>query len=677
MTTKNSAVSILPFLAGGGEMGAMIRAFNWAANPLGGPATWPVALKQTVNLLLTTPFPVLICWGEDYIQLYNDAFRPINGVTKHPQALGGSARDTYAEIWDAIGPMFKQVMAGEAVSIPNFKVAMDRKGYTEDCYFDFSYSPIRDEEGKIHGVLVICIEITEQVRAIDEFQALNEEMTAMNEELAAANEELAATNEELAATNEELTEAQESTRRSEKLFRSIALNIPKSLIIVIDKSHRYVIIEGDIMEKLGYDRRDYEGKHPLEIGPPERYEASKHLYERVLAGEKFSVDRKSTAGEDYMVHFVPLKNEFDEVDSGLIIALDVTQIKQGEERSAKLAAIVESSDDAIISKTLESVITSWNDSAQRMFGYAADEIIGETIYKLIPADRQQEEPQILARLKSGERVEHFETKRLTKDGRLLDVSLSISPVKDSQGNVIGLSKIVRDITEKKLDEARKNDFIGMVSHELKTPLTSLNAVIQVANAKLKNSEDRFLAGAMEKANIQVKKMSAMINGFLNISRLESGKIMIDKQHFSLDQLIVENIDEISLTLSGHIIQFKSSGPVTVNADRDKIGSVISNLLSNAVKYSPEGEIIQVNCETTGNTVQVSIKDEGIGINQQDIDKIFDRYYRVENSSTRHISGFGIGLYLSAEIIKRHEGEIWAESQNGEGSTFYFSLPVIK
>ena len=677
MTTNNSVGSVLPFLAGGGKMGAMIRAFDWAATGLGEPATWPNALKQTVNLLLTTPFPVLICWGEDYIQLYNDAFRPINSATKRPQALGSSARDTYSETWDSIGPIFSQTMAGQAVSIPNFKVAINRKGYTENRYFDISYSPIRDEQGAINGVLVMGVEITEQVRAIDEFQSLNEEMTAVNEELAAANEELAATNEELAATNDELIEAQESTRRSEKLFRSIALNIPKSLIIVIDKSHRYVIIEGDIMEKMGYDRRDYEGKHPLEIGPPERYEASKHLYERVLAGEKFSVDRKSTAGEDYMVHFVPLKNEFDEVDSALIIALDVTEIKQGEERSAKLAAIVESSDDAIISKTLESVITSWNDSAQRMFGYTAAEIIGETIYKLIPADRQQEEPQILARLKKGERVEHFETKRLTKDGRLLDVSLSISPVKDSQGNVIGLSKIARDITERKLDEARKNDFIGMVSHELKTPLTSLNAIIQVANTKLKNSEDRFLSGAMERANAQVKKMSTMINGFLNISRLESGKIMIDKQHFSLDQLIVENIDEISLTLSGYVIKFNSNGPVTINADKDKIGSVISNLLSNAVKYSPEGKKIQVNCEVTGNKVVVSVKDEGIGINPQDIDKIFDRYYRVESNSTRHISGFGIGLYLSAEIIKRHEGEIWAESQSSKGSTFYFSLPLIR
>src|SRR3984957_12836153 len=137
-----------------------------------------------------------------------------------------------------------------------------------------------------------------------------------------------------------------------------------------------------------------------------------------------------------------------------------------------------------------------------MFCFVAHENICETIYKLIPPDRRDEEPRILARLKKGERVEHFETKRVTKDGRLIDVSLTISPVKDVQGNIIGLSKIARDITEKKLEEQRKNDFIGMVSHELKTPLTSLNGIIQVANNKLKGGDDTFLAGAMQRANMQ-------------------------------------------------------------------------------------------------------------------------------------------------------------------------------
>jgi PAS domain S-box-containing protein len=528
-------------------------------------------------------------------------------------------------------------------------------------------------EQKISGIELAAV--NEELAATnEEFIATNEELTAANEELAATNEELAATNEELAATNEELTEIQANLQRSEKLFRSIALNIPKSLIIVIDKSHRYVTIEGDIMEKMGYNRNDYEGKHPATISP-ERYEASKHLYERVMAGEKFSVERKAETGESFVVYFVPLKNGYNEVEAGLIIALDISDIKQAEEKSAKLAAIVESSDDAIISKTLESVITSWNDSAERMFGYTADEIIGQTIYKIIPPDRQDEEPRILSSLKNGERVEHFETKRVTKDGRLLDVSLTISPVRDARGNVIGLSKIARDITEKKQEEQRKIDFIGMVSHELKTPLTSLNAIMQVASAKLKKSDNLFLASAVERANVQVKRMTGMVNGFLNISRLEAGKMHIEKEQFDLVELLSEILAEIRLTLSIHTITFVECKPVQINADRDKIGSVISNLIGNAIKYSPNGKQIEINCQIRGAAAMVSVKDEGMGIEPPDLEQIFDRYYRVEKDHTRHIAGFGIGLYLSAEIIRQHDGNIWAESEIGKGSTFYFTLPL--
>lgn len=469
--------------------------------------------------------------------------------------------------------------------------------------------------------------------------------------------------------------AQEALLRSEKLFKSIAINIPGSVVIVIDKEHRYVTIEGDIMEKLGYDSREYVGKHPLEVGPAERYEASKDLYNRVLSGDKFSVERRGGNGEYYMVHLVPLRNEQDEVERGLIIALDITDIKEAEEKSAKLAAIIESSDDAIVSKTFESVITSWNDSAERIFGYTAEEIIGETIYKIIPPDRHEEEPMILASVKAGKRVEHFETKRLTKDGRLIDVSVTVSPIKDKHGNIIGLSKIARDITEQKKDEMRKNDFIGMVSHELKTPLTSLNALLQVAQAKLEDSEDVFLSGAMNKANVQVKRMSGMINGFLNISRLESGKIMIDKRKFDMEEMITEVIDEMKLTVSSHHLNFIPCAVTEVYADHDKISSVISNLISNAVKYSPKGKNIDVTCEVAEGKVIVSVKDEGMGIKPEDIGKIFDRYYRVQSDNTQHISGFGIGLYLSAEIVKRHGGEIWAESESGKGSKFTFSIPV--
>jgi PAS domain S-box-containing protein len=506
-------------------------------------------------------------------------------------------------------------------------------------------------------------------------QESDEKTQALNEELTAINEELASANEEYQATNEELLNARDQLEKSEHLFKSIARNIPGSLVMVVGRDHTVLTLEGDLLDRLNYNRADRIGKHLAEVTSPERYAASRELYERVLGGEQFRIGRKGDGGADYQVDFVPLKNESAAVYAGLIIVLDITDLKKAEERSAKLAAIVESSDDAIISKTLDGIITSWNHAAERIYGYTEEEMLGQSIFKLIPEDRYEEEPQIIARLKQGERVEHFETKRVTREGRLVDFSLTISPIRDSEGVITGISKIARDISERKQDEVRKNDFIGMVSHELKTPLTSLTAIVQMANQKLKNSEDPFLAGAMEKANTQVKRMSTMINGFLNISRLESGKIHIDKQRFNIDQLLREVVEETKLTVSSHEVLLSPCGELEIYADRDKISSVIFNLVSNAIKYSPKGKLVQLSCESKGNEVLVSVTDEGMGIKPADIAHVFDRYYRVQTNHTLHISGFGIGLYLSAEIIGRHDGKIWAESESGKGSTFFFTLPI--
>lgn len=240
-----------------------------------------------------------------------------------------------------------------------------------------------------------------------------------------------------------------------------------------------------------------------------------------------------------------------------------------------------------------------------------------------------------------------------------------------------LETALTDLQEQKETEKKKDEFISIVSHELKTPLTSLSALVQLASNKLKNNPDDFLSGAMEKAGVQVKKMTAMINGFLNVSRLESGKISIDRQMFNLDEIITDVIKETELTAATHQIKFGPCGPVGIFADKEKIASVITNLVSNALKYSPKGSPIDIECKADAGTVRVSVRDEGIGISKQDQEQLFERYYRVESDHTKYISGFGIGLYLSAEIIRRHGGSIGVTSESGAGSTFYFTLPLTK
>lgn len=247
----------------------------------------------------------------------------------------------------------------------------------------------------------------------------------------------------------------------------------------------------------------------------------------------------------------------------------------------------------------------------------------------------------------------------------------------SDGSFAGYISSTIDITEIKENEQRKNDFISMVSHELKTPLTSVISYVQVLQKKAVTNGDSVAAGMLDRAGIQLAKMTGMINGFLNVSRLESGKIYMDLHRFDIAQLLKEAEDEATVANVSHTFIFKPGTKTIVNADREKIGQVINNLISNATKYSPVGSTINVTSKVLKNRVQISVADEGLGISKEELPRLFERYYRVKGNENRHIAGFGIGLYLCSEIIKGHAGEIWAESTPGKGSTFYFTLPLTQ
>lgn len=562
---------------------------------------------------------------------------------------------------------------------------------TELLLANIALSDTRKNLQILNGQLEECVErrTNELTNSENKIKKSFEEQQALNTQLATSNEEHAAVNEELVTSNEELNYIQQQLQAANE---ELAANSSR-LTMAIESTQLGTWDWNPLNGELHWSKEcreiygipgDLEASFELFselIHPEDRDFVMGQISDSFNPGNKGCYDLiyRLIRHDDRNIRWIKVRGKVyfeDELPTRFIgTTLDITDIKLAQEESAKLAAIIAYSEDAVIGKTLESVITSWNNAATRLFGYTAKEMIGASIYKIIPEDRWQEEPGILDRINLGERVEHFETKRLTKEGRLLDMSVSVSPIRDSDGKIVGLSKIARDITERKLDEARKNDFIGMVSHELKTPLTSLNALLQVAGAKLKNSEDHFLAEAMQKANVQVKRMNSMINGFLDVSRLEAAKILVDKANFQLEELIEEVIEETKLTNGTHHIVFNSCDPVSILADRDKISSVLSNLIGNAIKYSPDGTAIYINCFREGHVVTVSVRDEGMGIHQEDANKIFDRYYRVQSNSSKHISGFGIGLYLSAEIVRRHDGEIWVESQGKKGSTFYFQLPL--
>jgi PAS domain S-box-containing protein len=471
---------------------------------------------------------------------------------------------------------------------------------------------------------------------------------------------------------------------------------------------------------------------------------------------------------------------------------DNTERNQWESTRLLLAAIVESSDDAILSKDLNGIITSWNAAAERMYGYSADEMIGHSIERIYPSERQSEFERIMDHIRNGERVDHFETIRMRRDGKRLTVSVTVSPIKDNAGTIIGASDIMRDITERKLLEAkvhhlftsnligvfvsdfagtfleandafldlvgytreelqagrlqrdamtppeyhslsqqaieamraqgasgtyegvyvhktgesipvliavtriddsdtcigfvldirerkeleqRKDTFISMAGHELKTPLTSMKTSIGLLQRRLRSQTDERVQTLLAGMDTQVNRLTRLINDLLDLSKIQVGQLVYRQERFAFDALVQEIVEMLQESIHTHQIHLTGRADAEVMADRDRVGQVLTNLINNAVKYSPQAKSIEVQVTSDAEQVRASIRDYGVGIALDQQQRVFERFYQVgENVEATSISGLGLGLFLSREIITYHGGRIWVESQPGQGSTFSFTLP---
>lgn len=442
---------------------------------------------------------------------------------------------------------------------------------------------------------------------------------------------------------------------------------------------------------FGYSEAEVVGRHISMIIPTERYAEEDYIMGQISKGkriEHFETFRLRKDGKliPLSVSVSPIINKNGKVIGASKIARDMSERQRSEEKDGILAAIIATSDDTIISKTLEGIITSWNPAAERMFGYTETEAIGQHISLIIPLDRYKEETYIIGQIAAGKKIEHFETIRQHKNGREIAISVSVSPVTDAKGNIIGASKIARDISArlaaeeentrlyqqiKALNE-KKDEFIGLASHELKTPLTSISGYLQIMDRVITDNQARsFLA----KTRQQVGKLTALIGDLLDVSKIEAGKLQLAAELFDIRQLTADTIEVIRLNNPAHEINLNAAPhEMMVTGDPHRVEQVIINLLTNAIRYAPKVKRIEVTVTQNSHNVQVAVKDFGIGIAPEQLSHIFSRFYRVDNL-TPSISGLGIGLYLSHEIITRHNGRIWAESETGRGSTFYFSLPL--
>lgn len=567
---------------------------------------------------------------------------------------------------------------------------------------------------------------------------------------------------------------------------------------------------------------------------------------------EMTIERPDHSLRNLLVFPRAILNRENELLGAYNTLVDITDQKSGEEKQAILSAIVESSDDAIISKNLNGIITSWNKGAEKIFGYREDEVVGKHISILIPLALRSEEDIIIGNIKAGNKIDHFPTIRLHKSGRELNISLTVSPIKNAMNKVIGASKIARDISEQLLAEkkikrnaeqlvilnsisktisekleissilqhvveasskltgaafgiffynaftekgqsmvvsvagealeslgdyylaaqinpsllesvgkntfrindiqneqghlsnesiqavieklnlssymsvpvrtssgavtggiilghtkpgmftddheklienisslaavalynsklieditalsAKKDEFIALASHELKTPLTSVKGYLQFLR---KLTADAAGAPLVEKALLQVDKLHSLIADLLDISRIKAGKLSLNMAEFALADLIDEVIANVAYTVTSHKIVFANKdSEITVLGDHHRLEQVLVNLLTNAIKYSPADTRIWVSLKTIKDTTFVYVKDEGMGLNEEQQKDVFTRFYRAEG--TNHIAGLGLGLYLSENIVKQHGGSIGVNSVPGKGAEFWFSIPA--
>lgn len=584
----------------------------------------------------------------------------------------------------AENPVTRVIREGSVVGLANHTLLITRDG--REIPIDDSGAPIKDDQGNIIGVVLTFRDVTEREKAL---QVLNRYQKELEMRVQERTRELEKANQDITANA-----AQLQAERAK--FEAVLRQMPSAVIIAeapsgrlmygndqVTKIFRHPFIPSSDIE----EHRKWKAFHPEDGRPylPEEYPLARSvLYGETVIDEEADILRGDGSRGTISISSAPVRDSQGKIIAGVVVFNDITVQKQAEEMRSRLAAIVESSDEAMISKTLDGIVITWNRGAERVFGYSAQEAIGHSISLIIPPECPDELSEILEKLKRGERIEHYETVRVRKDGKRIIVNITISPIRDKAGKVVAFSTIERDITEQKkieeeLQKMQKLESIGVlaggIAHDFRNVLTGVIGSLSLLKFYFHPQGNNLtLFTQAENASKRAAELAQQLLTFA-----KGGEPI--KKLTSISQLLKESVD---FCMRGSNIRYEFSIPEdlwSAKVDEGQMSQALSNLIINARQAMLDGGTIQVSAANVmiglkecihleeGRYIKISIKDQGSGIPEEILDRIFDPYF-----TTKDV-GSGMGLAITYSIIKRHDGYISVESQKGAGTTFFLYLPA--
>jgi PAS domain S-box-containing protein len=448
---------------------------------------------------------------------------------------------------------------------------------------------------------------------------------------------------------------------------------------------------------FGYAAAEAVGRPIGVLVPPDRSAEEQDMWARIRRGDVIVEFQTVRCRRDGTLVPISLRISVAADPEGAIagvsyVAHDLSRRRRIEPDALRMAAIIESSEDAIVGKDLNGIVMTWNRSAERIFGYSAEEMIGKSIRTIIPDALQSEEDDVIARIRRGERVEHFETVRRRKDGTLIPISLTISPIRNAEGTVIGASKVAQDITDRQQAEnerARlfamaqessrlKDEFLATLSHELRTPLNAILGYTRMIRSGLVTGEKQ--QRAIDTIERNATSLTEIIEDVLDVSRIISGKIRLNVRPVDLAPLVSDGLETVRPAAEARGIRIESildTGDAPISGDPERLQQVLWNLISNAVKFTDRGGTVQVRLERLASHVDLVVSDTGIGIAPEFLPHVFERFRQADAGTTREHGGLGLGLAITRHLVEMHGGTIQVASGGpGKGSTFRVTLPLM-